>query len=482
MKEKTSMLAKLKLKTRLLIGYVIPVTVSVGLTAMVSSSANKIFDVFQEVERVQQTIITADRMALAAHGMIGTARGYMINKDENYISGYQDYFKSFLEAADAAKHLIKDPQQQQRFQKMMELAKEYDLFSKQMIGLKRQGKVTQMGALFSTGKGTKTAEEFMELNQAFNTAEIETLKKQNEQAKEALRSVLLVLAVGSVFIVVIAVIVALTISAGVAETINQATSTIASSSGQIAATVEEQERVATQQAASVNQTTSTMDELGASSRQAAQQAEAAAAGALHVLVLVDGSAEHLENGSSRKRQTLRGKSSLRDNVEAIAREIGRLSQQTGQIGNISNVVSELASQTNMLALNAAVEAVRAGENGKGFAVVASEIRKLADRSKKSAQDINALVADIQAAVSTTVMVTEEGKKSLDSVVDAVNEIVVNNQQISLTAQQQAVAIQQVVEAMNAINTGAKQTASGISQTRAGTQNLNEVAQKLKAVV
>ncbi|MBW4494722.1 MAG: CHASE3 domain-containing protein [Oscillatoria princeps RMCB-10] len=476
------MLAKFKLKTRLLIGYVIPVTVSVSLTAMVSSSANKIFEVLQEVERVQQAIITTDNMALAAHGMIATARGYVINKDEIYISQYQDYFKSFIEAAGAAKHVIKDPQQQQRFQRMVELAKEYDQFAKEMIRLKRQANQAQTVAFFSTGKGTKTADEFMELNQAFNTAEIETLKKQNEQAKEALRSVLLALAVGSVFIVVIAVIVALTISAGVAETINQATSTIATSSGQIAATVEEQERVATQQAASVNQTTTTMDELGASSRQAAGQAEAAAAGALHVLMLVDGSAEYLENGSSRKHQTLRGKSSLRDNVEAIAREIGRLSQQTGQIGNISNVVSELASQTNMLALNAAVEAVRAGENGKGFAVVASEIRKLADRSKKSALDINALVADIQAAVSTTVMVTEEGKKSLDSVVDAVNEIVVNNQQISLTAQQQAVAIQQVVEAMNAINIGAKQTASSISQTRAGTQNLNEAAQNLKAVV
>ncbi|WP_026098879.1 hypothetical protein [Kamptonema formosum] len=58
----------------------------------------------------------------------------------------------------------------------------------------------------------------------------------------------------------------------------------------------------------------------------------------------------------------------------------------------------------------------------------------------------------------------------------------SSQQLSLTAQQQAVAIQQVVEAMNAINTGAKEPASGISQTRAGTQNLNEVAQQLKAVV
>ncbi len=65
----------------------------------------------------------------------------------------------------------------------------------------------------------------------------------------------------------------------------------------------------------------------------------------------------------------------------------------------------------MLALNAAVEAVRAGEHGKGFAVVASEIRKLADESRKSAEKIYTLVADIQTSINSTVMATEAGVES-----------------------------------------------------------------------
>jgi len=202
-----------------------------------------------------------------------------------------------------------------------------------------------------------------------------------------------------------------------------------------------------QQAISVQQATTTMDELSASSRISAEQAEAAAAGAKQVLSLVEGGTDNL---------AMNGESSLREKVGQLAQEILRLSDQNRQIGTISILVSDLANQTNMLALNAAVEAARAGEHGKGFGVVASEIRKLADQSKKSAERINTLVRDIQNATNSTVMVTEEGKRTVESVVDAVNNITLNSQRISLNANQQAVAIGQVVAAMNNLNEVASQ--------------------------
>lgn len=250
---------------------------------------------------------------------------------------------------------------------------------------------------------------------------------------------------------------------------------IVSSSTEIAATVEQQERVATQQTVSVNQTTATMEELSASSRQSADQAEMAANGAKQVLNLVDGH-------TTQAGYTGSNGSSLREKVGQITDQILHLSEQTGQIGIISTLVSDLANQTNMLALNAAVEAVRAGEHGKGFGVVAAEIRKLADQSKKSAERINALVVDIKNATNSTVMVTDEGSKTVETIVTAVNDIALTSQQISLTAKQQAIAIQQVGDAMNALNQGAVQTASGITQTKVGTQKLNEAALNLEAIV
>ncbi|MBP0016353.1 MAG: methyl-accepting chemotaxis protein [Cyanobacteria bacterium SBLK] len=271
--------------------------------------------------------------------------------------------------------------------------------------------------------------------------------------------------------------------------LNHSARILASSSNQITATIEEQERTASQQAASVNQTTTTMDELGASSRQSAEQAEAAANAAQQALNLADG-------GTHAVGQTLEGMNGLKEKVGAIAEQILRLSEQTTEIGSISQLVSDLANQTNMLALNAAVEAVRAGEHGKGFSVVAAEIRKLADRSKQSAQKINDLVNDIQHAINSTVAVTDEGTKTVESnvkiaretadtfsgVADAVNNVVLNNQQIFLNIKQQATAIQQVVQAMNSINQGAKESATGISQTKLGTQQLDKATKVLKEMI
>lgn len=271
--------------------------------------------------------------------------------------------------------------------------------------------------------------------------------------------------------------------------IQQLVSRISTASQQIFSTLEEQERVASQQAASVNETTTTMDELEASSRQSAEQATAAVTAAQQALVLTQG-------GTQAVGETLEGMFILEKKVGAIAEQILYLSEQADQIGSISQLVSDLANKTNMLAFNSSVEAVRAGEHGKGFAVVANEIRKLADQSEKSAEKINDLVSEIQSAINSTVMVTDEGTKTVAEgvqtaqktnhafvgVADAVNKVVLNNQQISLNLRQQVDAMQQIVEAMDTINKGAKETADGISQTKLGTEELNEAALVLKRKV
>ncbi|MEM6446848.1 MAG: methyl-accepting chemotaxis protein [Cyanobacteria bacterium P01_D01_bin.123] len=274
-----------------------------------------------------------------------------------------------------------------------------------------------------------------------------------------------------------------------AKVLQSTVSNVSSTSTQISATMEEQERTLSQQASSVNETTTTMEELGASSRQAAEQAQASAQGARQALNLA-------QEGSSAVNESVSGLQGLRDKVGAIAEQIVRLSEQTGQIAGISDLVADLANQTNMLALNAAVEAARAGESGKGFAVVAGEIRKLADESKRSADKIGSLVTDVQAAINSTVMVTDEGTKSANAsinlaektldafggVSEAVGNVAMTNEQIALSSKQQAVAVQQAVSAMNAINLGSKETASGIVQVKASTQELTQASTELAAKV
>lgn len=291
----------------------------------------------------------------------------------------------------------------------------------------------------------------------------------------------------------IAIILGISLSIAIAKPLDRALkgiiNMIVSSSTEIAATIEQQERIAVQQAASVNQTTTTMDELGASSRQSAMQAQSALENASNVLNMA-------AEGSKVVHKTQQGMLSLTEKVGAIAAQVLNLSQQTTQIANITNLVSDLASQTNMLAINATVEAVRTGEQGKGFGVVATEIRRLADQSKKSSDQISDLINGIKNSINKTVMVTDEGKKTLDNslkltegaadnfnnVANAINSVVVSSQQIYLNTKQQAIAIEQVVDAMNVLNKGAAETASGITQSRIGTQTLNKAALNLKSLV
>lgn len=275
----------------------------------------------------------------------------------------------------------------------------------------------------------------------------------------------------------------------IATNLDQFTDNIAKSSDEIASKVENQERVASEQASSVGQTTSTVDLLGETSRRSAVQAEESAKSASTALSLAETGAQTVE-------ETRAGMESLKERVREIAEQIINLSEQTEQIAGVSELVGDLANQTNMLALNAAVEAARAGEYGKGFGVVAGEIRKLADQSRKSADKINNLVTDVQAAMNSAVMVTDEGKKTAESsielaldtaesfigVKDAVNNVFANTSEISEAAKQQAVSIQEILAAVNALNLGAMDTAADMEDVRTSTIDLKKSAEELRAIV
>ena len=270
--------------------------------------------------------------------------------------------------------------------------------------------------------------------------------------------------------------------------LTESVSAISTSATQIAATITQHERTASQQVAAASETSATIEELSASSRQSAEQAANTAA-------VAEKATTATAQGGEVTHQAVAAMGSLKDKIAAMADQILRLGEQTGQIGSIATLVKDLSGQINMLALNAAVEAARAGEHGKGFAVVASEVRKLADQSKKSAEQATALVADIQKSTNSSIMMTEEGTRTVNEVTQLAQKVAElfnnisgmagnvneNAQQVMLNAKQQSAAFTQIVEATNNIAAGAKETAVGISQTKIGVQKLNEAAESLKAI-
>jgi methyl-accepting chemotaxis protein len=185
-----------------------------------------------------------------------------------------------------------------------------------------------------------------------------------------------------------------------------------------------------------------------------------------------------------------------DQMGSIAASIVRLSEQNQAIGEIIATVSDLAEQSNLLAVNAAIEAAKAGEQGKGFAVVAQEVKSLAEQSKQAAAQIRAILNDIQSAMSTAVMATEQGSKAVEAGVKQSEEagrairmlaesIAESGQaatQIAASSQQQLVGMDQVVGAMESIKQASAQNVAGTRQIETAAQNLHRLGQTLKQLV
>ncbi|HIK09100.1 MAG TPA: chemotaxis protein [Oscillatoriaceae cyanobacterium M33_DOE_052] len=399
---------------------------------------------------------------------------YLLQKNDAFVQDYEAAKANYTEVVEVFQQNNTDDEQKVNLEELDNLLADIELFNEKIISLVNQGKEKEAIELWRRERAVERTRlignQIEKILARGDKIFRESQKIQNDSLISLSNTVWILTGLS----LLVSIGMGWLLISGMVERMNREAQAIAAASVQIASTVEEQERVASQQASSVNETTTTMHELSASSRQSAQQAEAAAISARQIMVLASGvvAAEDHFNG----------KSSLKDQSKQIAAQVIGLTEQLRQIYSITTVVSEIANQTNMLAINAAVEGVRAGDAGKGFGVVAAEIRKLADQSRKSAEKIEDIIKHLEKAANSTVKVTEEGTQAVDEMVKSINDVALNIQQISYTAGQQATAISQVMEAMTHINNGARATASGIAQTKVSTENLNTTAQKLKELV
>jgi len=159
-------------------------------------------------------------------------------------------------------------------------------------------------------------------------------------------------------------------------------------------------------------------------------------------------------------------SEIADTVNQSAAAVEALGQQSDQISAIVGTIKDIADQTNLLALNAAIEAARAGEAGRGFAVVADEVRKLAERTAKSTQEIAGMIAAIQAGTEKAVATMKLG---VDRVANGVEQAQLAGSNI---VQVQAQS-RQVVEAVSEISIALREQAAASTEIA---QNVEKIAQ------
>ena len=236
---------------------------------------------------------------------------------------------------------------------------------------------------------------------------------------------------------------------------------IFTASGQLRSASQQQASGATEQSSAVAEVTTTTEEL-------AQTA-----------VNMATSAQQLTQTAT---LTSKGIESIHQKIGDMAKRILTLGEKSQAIGTITAMIDNLADQTNLLALNAAIEAARAGDAGRGFAVVAAEIRKLAERSGESTQEIRRLITEIQTETNATIIGVEEGTKFSTKGIEEMRETFAAIKGITFSIQQQKSAAEQVVQAMRSIDQVAKEFNSSTTQIGASIEQLNNLSTRLHQII
>ncbi|RXT08942.1 methyl-accepting chemotaxis protein [Ammoniphilus sp. CFH 90114] len=286
----------------------------------------------------------------------------------------------------------------------------------------------------------------------------------------------------------------------VAQAINQMArnlrnliSRVGPSSEEVATSSTELSQHATQAKQSIHQIVSAFQEVavGSDKQVGAAQQTAKAMNQVHAGIqrITDASSvvsqsalqatELAERGEDVVNRTVSQMRSIAISVDESAKVVRSLGAKSQEIGKIIEVITSIGSQTNLLALNAAIEAARAGEQGKGFAVVANEVRKLAEQSRQSAEQIALLINEIQHETNQAVNSIEKGTEDVDSGVLVVHEAGKTFQNILRAVQQVTIQIQDVTSISKDIATFSKDATSSVEElssiARTAADSMKQVA-------
>ncbi len=262
-----------------------------------------------------------------------------------------------------------------------------------------------------------------------------------------------------------------------------------SASRELSAQVAESEHSVSESSERITETASAMEEMNCTVLEVARGA---------------GDATHVSNDARTKAEG--GAHIVQDMVKRISQvgsqaqmlkdDMVQLGDQAKAIGQIMNVISDIADQTNLLALNAAIEAARAGEAGRGFAVVADEVRKLAEKTMQATVEVGSAIAGVQSSVERNMQnvdssvesivaatdLAQEAGQSLDEIVSLVDSSADQVRTIATAAEEQSATSEEINRALSSINSAASETSRAMNEATIAVRNLTGQAEKLEQII
>jgi len=265
-----------------------------------------------------------------------------------------------------------------------------------------------------------------------------------------------------------------------------ATLQVSSSANEVQATAEHLAQGSEAQAVQISGAAAALEDMATSVQQVAENAALSAS-------VGEKARANAQQGTRAVRDTIEGMNRIREQVQETAKRIKRLGESSQEIGEIVQLIDDIADRTSILALNASIQAAMAGEAGRGFAVVAEEVERLAERSTEATKQITNLVRTIQNETNEAVsgmetatqevvegsVLADQAGQALAEIEDVSTHLAELIQSISLAARQQARGSEDMAQSMDEISQVTQQTAAGTKQAAVSISTLASLADELR---
>ncbi|MBQ3059506.1 MAG: CZB domain-containing protein [Desulfovibrio sp.] len=278
-------------------------------------------------------------------------------------------------------------------------------------------------------------------------------------------------------------------TAEVAATSMDVANSVSAASQQLAAQIEQSNAGAQRQSERVAETATAMTQMNATVMEIAHNASNASS-------IAGEAKQHAEEGQHAVSTLLQSIERVSTITDALKNSMGELSSQAQDIGQIIDVINDIADQTNLLALNAAIEAARAGEAGRGFAVVADEVRKLAEKTMQATGEVGRVITGIQSGTQSNIRnvdnaveairdsssLSEEAGVKLREIVDMVDNTALQIQSIATAAEEQSATSEEINQALGEVSQISDETSRAMREAQQAVDSLAEQASTLNGLI